>query len=198
MTIKDLAESIGVSKTTINNTIKELGLKPALKEGHKQMLDLNEAEVKAIKDRLLIPQTGELWTEKTENQTENQTKKTENQTEKTENDTEKTENNEKQPEKVDNTLILIEMLREELKLKNEQLAVKDKQIQDLSDRLSEANANLSDALKATRGQQYIAAQDKAVQLMEAADQRASDIVNQPKQDGNKAEKKGFLAKLLGL
>ena len=88
MTIKDLAESIGVSKTTINNTIKELGLKPALKEGHKQMLDLNEAEVKAIKDRLLIPQTGELWTEKTENQTENQTKKTENQTEKTENEPE--------------------------------------------------------------------------------------------------------------
>lgn len=190
MTIKELAESIGVSKTTINNIIRELNLSPALKEGHKQMLDLNDDEVKAIRDYLLIPHTVLKSTEKTENQTENQTKKTENQTEKTENDTEKSENSEKQTEKLEPTDILIEMLREELKIKNEQLAVKDKQIADLSDRLAEASANLSDALKATRGQQYIAAQDKAVQLME--------LDTQPKQPAEPPAKKSWLAKMLGL
>lgn len=190
MTIKELAENIGVSKTTINKVIKELSLSPALKEGHKQMLDLNDDEVKAIKNYLLIPYTVSNSTEKTENQTENQTTKTENQTEKTEKRTEKSENSEKDAERLEPANVLIEMLREELKNKNEQLAVKDKQIADLSDRLAEANANLSDALKATRGQQYITAQDKAVQLME--------LDTQPKQPAEPPAKKSWLAKILGL
>lgn len=195
MTIKELAESIGVSKTTINNTIKELKLSPALKEGHKQMLDLNDAEVKAIRDYLLIPHNGTKATEKTENQTE----KSENQTVKSENQTEKSENSENKSEKQEPTNILIEMLREELKVKNEQLAIKDKQIEDLSNRLSEANANLSEALKATRGQQYIAAQDKAAQLMEA-DRRKEDVIidTQPTQPAEPPAKKSWLAKMLGL
>lgn len=196
MTIKELAESIGVSKTTINNAIRDLGLTPALKEGHKQMLDLSDAEVNAIKDRLLIPQTEKKATEKTTNQTANQTEKTEKTTEKTE----KTEDNSKlRTEKDNSTVALIEMLRDELKVKNEQLAIKDKQIQDLSDRLSEASMNLSEALKATRGQQYIAAQDKATQMLEADLNRpdsADDISNnQPEQTQTK---KSWLAKLLGL
>ena len=199
MTIKELAESIGVSKTTINNTIKELKLSPALKEGHKQMLDLNEMEVKAIRDYLLIPHNGTKATEKTENETEKQTKKSENQTVKSENQTEKSENSENKSEKQEPTNILIEMLREELKVKNEQLAIKDKQIEDLSNRLSEVNANLSEALKATRGQQYIAAQDKAAQLMEA-DRRKEDVIidTQPKQPAEPPAKKSWLAKMLGL
>lgn len=188
MTIKELADSIGVSKTTINKIIKELGLSPGLKEGHKQMLDLSDEEVKEIKDRLLIPQTAN----KTENQTANQTEKTTNQTD----ETEKSEN---KTEKQDNTLILIEMLKEELKAKNEQLAIKDKQIQDLSDRLSEASANLSEALKATRGQQYIAAQDKAAMMLET-DQRGREPIVEPQnqQSGEAETKKNWLARLLGL
>lgn len=184
MTIKELADSIGVSKTTINNIIKELGLSPALKEGHKQMFDLSGEEVKLIKDRLLTPQT--------ENLTANQTEKTENITAETAKEQDKTE-------KQDNTLILIEMLKEELKAKNEQLAIKDKQIQDLSDRLSEASANLSEALKATRGQQYITAQDKAVMMLEA-DQRGREPIVDPQkeQSGETVIKKRWLARLLGL
>lgn len=200
MTIKELANSIGVSKTTINNAIRDLGLSPSLKEGHKQMLDLSEDEVKAIRDRLLLPQTEKREAEKTENQTENQTEKTEKQTKETTKSQEQTEKQtEKVTEKQDNTIVLIEMLREELKAKNEQLAIKDKQIQDLSDRLSEASANLSEALKATRGQQYIAAQDKAAQMIEA-DQRKYDPVvdTQNQQTADQQVKKSWLAKLLGL
>lgn len=196
MTIKELANSIGVSKTTINNAIRDLGLSPSLKEGHKQMLDLSEDEVKAIRDRLLLPQTEKREAEKTENKTENQTEKTENQTEET---TKSQEETEKQTEKQDNTIVLIEMLREELKAKNEQLAIKDKQIQDLSDRLSEASANLSEALKATRGQQYIAAQDKAAQMIEADQRRCDPVVDtQNQQTADQQVKKSWLAKLLGL
>ena len=59
---------------------------------------------------------------------------------------------------------LIEIIQQQLEEKDKQLAIKDKQIQDLSDRLAEA-------MQLTRGQQYIAAADKATGLLEADSKR---------------------------
>lgn len=54
---------------------------------------------------------------------------------------------------------LVKTIQKELEEKNKQLEIKDKQIQDLSDRLAEA-------MQLTRGQQYIAAADKTMDLVD--------------------------------
>ena len=101
MTIKQLANELGVSKTTINKVISSLGVQHTLhKVGNKYML--SEIQILQIK-----------------NQIENQKLKIENQKSKIENLEPKIENQN-----------LIFILEKQLALLNEQLALKDEQIKD--------------------------------------------------------------------
>ena len=156
MTIRQLANELGVSKTTINKIISGLGVQHTIqKVGNKYLL--SETQILQIKMQLaqnekskienLKSQTDDQKskTENLKSQTDDQKSKTENlksqtddQKSKTENLKSQTENLKSQTENLksqtDNqNLILI--LEKQLSLLNEQLSIKDEQIMDYREQI---------------------------------------------------------------
>ena len=100
MTIKQLANQLGVSKTTISKAISALGLQGELKRfGNKYLL--SEVQIESVKTQIEKPKT---QTTNHKMQTESEKTQTENQK------------------------ALIEVLQKQLALLNEQLSIKDDQI----------------------------------------------------------------------
>lgn len=131
MTVKELAEQLGVSKPTISKTMKELDIQAAT-VGNR--FELTDEQCKLIRVQILQePQTDEPEEPQTEPESATETQ---TQTEKPQTETEK--------------MIIsilreqIEILREQLTEKDRQLAEKDRQIADLN----RQNENLSSALAA--------------------------------------------------
>ena len=156
MTIRQLANELGVSKTTINKIISGLGVQHTIqKVGNKYLL--SETQILQIKMQLaqnekskienLKSQTDDQKskTENLKSQTDDQKSKTENLKSQTDDQKSKTENlksqTDDQKSKTENlksqtdnqNLILI--LEKQLSLLNEQLAVKDEQIMDYREQI---------------------------------------------------------------
>ena len=160
MTIKQLANELGVSKTTINKVISSLGVQHTLhKVGNKYML--SEIQILQIK-----------------NQIENQKLKIENQKSKIENLEPKIENQN-----------LIFILEKQLALLNEQLAFKDEQIKDYRQQIKSyqeqiliLTQSLHDATTALTVAQALHAGTIQKQLTEHSTMdQSSDEMEQPKQ-----------------
>ena len=156
MTIRQLANELGVSKTTINKIISGLGVQHTIqKVGNKYLL--SETQILQIKMQLaqnekskienLKSQTDDQKskTENLKSQTDDQKSKTENLKSQTDDQKSKTENlksqTDDQKSKTENlksqtdnqNLILI--LEKQLSLLNEQLAIKDEQIMDYREQI---------------------------------------------------------------
>ena len=149
MTIRQLANELGVSKTTINKIISGLGVQHTIqKVGNKYLL--SETQILQIKMQLaqnekskienLKSQTDDQKSknENLKSQTDDQKSKTENlksqtddQKSKTDDQKSKTENLKSQTD--NQNLILI--LEKQLSLLNEQLAIKDEQIMDYREQI---------------------------------------------------------------
>ena len=131
MTIKQLADELGVSKPTIRNIVSELGIQSKLRKvGNRYML--SDAQITQVK--LQILKDGVL----------SESKKTEKSESGVLSESEKTEKSEsgvlsesKKTEKSENSIV-----REQLSILSQQLTVKDNQIQVLQDQLIVKNSQI--------------------------------------------------------
>lgn len=180
MTVKQLAEELGVSKPTISKAITDLGLQGNLhKIGNRFILE--DSEIDAIKSQILqTPRPPE--PQETETATEKQSEKSETDTEKT----------------------LISLLESQITILQEQLSVKDAQIATLGKSLQDTTAALTaaqDALQSTTAaltaaqalhagtiQQQLA--DKQV-VSEGQPEDVSESVSEPEQP----EQQGFFKRI---
>ena len=177
MTIKQLANELGVSKTTINKVISSLGVQHTLhKVGNKYML--SEIQILQIK-----------------NQIENQKLKIENLGPKIENLGPKIENLE--PKIENQNLIFI--LEKQLALLNEQLAFKDEQIKDYRQQIKSyqeqiliLTQSLHDATTALTAAQALHAGTIQKQLTEH-----SESIEQSSEPEQPKQKQGLFSKLFG-
>ena len=113
MTIRQLANELGVSKTTINKIISGLGVQHTIqKVGNKYLL----SETQILQIKMQLAQNEKSKIENLKSQTDDQKSKTENLKSQT-----------------DQNLILI--LEKQLSLLNEQLAIKDEQIMDYREQI---------------------------------------------------------------
>lgn len=126
ITIKELADELGVSKTTISNTIDMLGIQQELKKiGNRFMLD--EIQVSKIKTQIM--QSSEMKTsQKLQNETQSETQKVQSETEKT----------------------LISFLETQISILHDQLTAKDAQINMLGKSLQDTSSALTAAQEALR------------------------------------------------
>ena len=156
MTIRQLANELGVSKTTINKIISGLGVQHTIqKVGNKYLL----SETQILQIKMQLAQNEKSKTENLKSQTDDQKSKTENLKSQTDDQKSKTENlksqtddqksktenlksqTDDQKSKTENlksqtdnqNLILI--LEKQLSLLNEQLAIKDEQIMDYREQI---------------------------------------------------------------
>lgn len=126
ITIKELADELGVSKTTISNTIDMLGIQQELKKiGNRFMLD--EIQVSKIKTQIM--QSSEMKTsQKLQNEMQSETQKVQSETEKT----------------------LISFLETQISILHDQLTAKDAQINMLGKSLQDTSSALTAAQEALR------------------------------------------------
>ena len=142
MTIRQLANELGVSKTTINKIISGLGVQHTIqKVGNKYLL--SETQILQIKMQLAQNEKSKIEnlklqtddqkskTENLKSQTDDQKSKIENLKSQTDDQKSKTENLKSQTD--NQNLILI--LEKQLSLLNEQLAIKDEQIMDYREQI---------------------------------------------------------------
>lgn len=126
ITIKELADELGVSKPTISKAIDALGIQTELRKVGNRFV-LSESQAAAVKSQIL--QSGETETpQKPQEETENEPPKTQNETEKS----------------------LISLLESQITILQEQLTAKDAQIANLGKSLSDTTAALTAAQDALR------------------------------------------------
>ena len=135
MTIKQLADELGVSKPTIRNIVSELGIQSKLRKvGNRYMLSdaqITQVKLQILKDGVLSESEK---TEKSESEVLSESEKTEKSESEVLSESEKTEKSESEmlseSEKTENSIV-----REQLSILSQQLTVKDNQIQVLQDQL---------------------------------------------------------------
>lgn len=173
MTVKELADELGVSKPTISKAISELGLQGHLtKIGNRFVLE--NSEVEAIKSKILqSPITKE--SPKAESENENKAKETQNETEKS----------------------LISLLESQITILTEQLAQKDSQINALTSALATSQEQikaLTDSLQATTTALTAAQALHAGTMQERLTEQSESV--EPEVPTTK-KKKGILKKIFG-
>ena len=190
MTIRQLANELGVSKTTINKIISGLGVQHTIqKVGNKYLL----SETQILQIKMQLAQNEKSKIENLKSQTDDQKSKTENLKSQTDDQKSKTENLKSQTD--NQNLILI--LEKQLSLLNEQLAIKDEQIMDYREQIRfyqeqilMLTQSLHDATTALTAAQALHAGTIQKQLTEySVKDQSSDEQEQPKQ------KQGFFSKL---
>lgn len=173
MTVKELADELGVSKPTISKAITELGLQGHLtKIGNRFILE--DSEIEAIKSKISqTPTTKESPKSESENKTE--TKETQNETEKS----------------------LISLLESQITILSEQLSQKDSQINALTSALATSQEQikaLTDSLQATTTALTAAQALHAGTMQERLTEQSDDV--EPEVPTHK-KKKGILKKFFG-
>lgn len=210
LTVREIADILKVSKTTVQKAIKAAAISCDYVERNRQYYKSDKAKQIILSIRadfdISSLENSQTKTENSQTDTENQTANSQTQTEKaktkTENSQTETENSQtSKSEEIAALHRLIDLVQLQLAEKDKQLAVKDKQIQDLSDRLAEA-------MQLTQGQQYIAAADKTKQLMDSkkAAEEPIEVTPAPATENEETDplaaqeppqKKSFWARLLG-
>ena len=206
MTIRQLANELGVSKTTINKIISGLGVQHTIqKVGNKYLL----SETQILQIKMQLAQNEKSKIENLKSQTDDQKSKTENLKSQTDDQKSKTENlksqTDDQKSKTENlksqtdnqNLILI--LEKQLSLLNEQLAIKDEQIMDYREQIRfyqeqilMLTQSLHDATTALTAAQALHAGTIQKQLTEHSD----SLEKLPEQEQPK-QKKSLFSRLLG-
>ena len=194
-TVKEIADILGVSKTTVQKAIKAASIEFDKVEKNRQYYSFDKTKqiiVKVNKDfdlgTLQVGLEVENSPTKTENQTENSQILTENSPTESENSKTQTENS--------------PTIEKALEILEKQLDEKDSTIKDLQEKLAAAYSQISEQSKtiadlATKAQ-YITAADKTAQIMDKqqkqeemkASAEAADIVQtEPQEEQQKPQKK---------
>ena len=182
MTIKQLANELGVCKQTVNNAILQLNLQDTLhKVGNKYLL--SETQILQIKSQIKTPKTSKSTKSTNEN---------EDNEEKTQETTAFFEKSTKMPkstnEKEKSTISFLELQNEILR---EQLVIKDNQIRLLQEQIGQLTNAMENLTTALNAEQALHAGTIQKQLTEHSVMDQSSDVEQPKQ------RQGFFSKLFG-
>ena len=206
MTIKQLADELGVSKPTIRNIVSELGIQSKLRKvGNRYMLSdaqITQVKLQILKDGVLSESEK---TEKSESEVLSESEKTEKSESEMLSESEKTEKSESEVlfelEKTENSIV-----REQLSILSQQLTVKDNQIQVLQDQLI-AKDNQIQILQEQIGQLTAAMESMAAALTGAQALHAgtiqkqltghNDRVEQSSDQEQPKQKQGFFSRLFG-
>ncbi len=189
ITVKDLAELLGVSKPTIQRAINAAAIEASREDKQTRYYSLDAAAAITAK----VKPDFDFWAcvGRSETpphdaaQTETPPQNAATPAENAENDAAHTETEPKQTETPPQTAESMEFMKAMLATIQEQLAAKDKQIAAYEAQIAFQNEQIKDyserlreAMELTKGQQYIAAADKTAGLLEAAaaNKEESEIV----------------------
>lgn len=180
ITIKELADELGVSKPTISKAIDALGIQAELRKVSNRFV-LSETQAAAVKSQIL--QSGETETpQKPQEETKNEPPKPQSETEKS----------------------LISLLESQITILQEQLSAKDAQIATLGKSLQDTTAALTaaqDALQSTTAAltaaQALHAGTIQQQLTSAssAEQSEGDVISDTPSHPEPERKRGFFSRL---
>ena len=212
MTIKQLANELGVCKQTVNNAILQLNLQDTLhKVGNKYLL--SETQILQIKSQIKTPKTSKSTKSTNENEgneektqetttffekstktpkTSKSTNENEDNEEKTQETTAFFEKSTKMPkstnEKEKSTISFLELQNEILR---EQLVIKDNQIRLLQEQIGQLTNAMENLTTALNAEQALHAGTIQKQLTEHSVMDQPSDVEQPKQ------KQGLFSRLFG-
>lgn len=192
-TVKDISELLGVSKPTVQRSIKALGITPIAIVKNKYRIYDREAAKAVI---LHINPDFELETKffDTPPQIETNRQNIETNRNTTEIYRQNTETNQNAPKQqtesseLETIKTMLAMLQQELENKNLELQKKDEKIQSLEDKLHDTYKQI--AVFAEKAQ-YITAADKTVQLMDKGNKENTVITV----ENNENKKPGFFRRL---
>jgi biotin operon repressor len=184
MTIKQLANQLGVSKTTISKAISALGLQGELKRSGNKYL-LSDVQIELVKSQIENQKT---QTESEKSQIQVQKSKTANQELQTEYQNLRFQDQKMQ---LENQKSLIEVLQKQLALLNEQLGIKDEQIRAYQEQIRILTDSLHDATAALSAEQALHAGTIQRQLVE---QSSKEDVS-PEEQTQPKQKQSFLSRI---
>ena len=157
MTIKQLADQLGVSKTTISKAISALGLSNRLnRSGNKYIISEDQTEQIKMQIANSRPQTA--------------------------NDKSQTASDKSQ---LENQIALIELLQKQLALLNEQLSIKDGQIKAYQEQIRILTDSLHDATVALTAEQALHAGTIQRQLTEQINSKEEAALDHQEQPNHK-------------
>ena len=179
MTIKQLANELGVCKQTVNNAILQLNLQDTLhKVGNKYLL--SETQILQIKSQIKTPKTSK--STKSTNENEDNEEKTQETTAFFEKSTKTPKTSKSTNEKEKTTISFLELQNE---IFREQLVIKDNQIRLLQEQIGQLTNAMENLTTALNAEQALHAGTIQKQLTEHS------VMEQPKQ------KQGLFSRLFG-
>ena len=188
MTIKQLANELGVCKQTVNNAILQLNLQDTLhKVGNKYLL--SETQILQIKSQIKTPKTSK--STKSTNENEDNEEKTQETTtffEKLTKTPKTSKSTKSTNEKEKSTISFLELQNEILR---EQLVIKDNQIRLLQEQIGQLTNAMENLTTALNAEQALHAGTIQKQLTEHSVMDQPSDVEQPKQ------KQGLFSRLFG-
>ena len=225
-TVKDIANLLSVSKTTISKAIKAAEMECDYVQSNRQYFSAEKTRqlILAVKPdfdvSFLLEQVANSQTKSENSQTEtaNLKEKSENSQTETANLEKKTANSQTKSENSQTeTDSELELVRAMVKTLQEQLAIKDKQIAAYQEQISmqgeqikDYSARLKEAMQLTKGQQLVSVAEKAERIAERTENQETlaaepekNIIevkaaeSKPKEE-TEQPKKNFWRKLFGL
>ena len=208
MTIKQLADQLGVSKTTISKAISALGLSNRLnRSGNKYIISEDQTEQIKMQIANSRPQTAndksqtandKSQTASDKSQTANDKSQTANDKSQTANDKSQTASDKSQTasdkSQLENQIALIELLQKQLALLNEQLSIKDGQIKAYQEQIRILTDSLHDATVALTAEQALHAGTIQRQLTEQINSKEEAALDHQEQPNHK---QSIFSKLFG-
>ena len=198
MTIKQLADELGVCKQTISNAILQLNFQDTLhKVGNKYIL--SETQISQIKLQIKTEKSPKMpkapKTPKSPNGAEENGEKIQSEIDFSAKSP-KTPKTPKSPNEIEKSTILLlksqnGILREQLAILNTQLMIKDDQIRLLQEQIGQLTAAMENLTTALSAEQALHAGTIQKQLAEHS------IMDQPSDEEQPKKKQGFFSKFLG-
>ena len=187
MTIKQLADQLGVSKTTISKAISALGLSNRLnRSGNKYIISEDQTEQIKMQIANSRPQTANDKSQTASDKSQTASDKSQIASDKSQTASDKSQ--------LENQIALIELLQKQLALLNEQLSIKDGQIKAYQEQIRILTDSLHDATVALTAEQALHAGTIQRQLTEQINSKEEAALDHQEQPNHK---QSIFSKLFG-
>ena len=208
MTIKQLADQLGVSKTTISKAISALGLSNRLnRSGNKYIISEDQTEQIKMQIANSRPQTANDKSQTASDKSQTASDKSQTASDKSQiaSDKSQTASDKSQiasdksqtasdKSQLENQIALIELLQKQLALLNEQLSIKDGQIKAYQEQIRILTDSLHDATVALTAEQALHAGTIQRQLTEQINSKEEAALDHQEQPNHK---QSIFSKLFG-
>ena len=194
MTIKQLADQLGVSKTTISKAISALGLSNRLnRSGNKYIISEDQTEQIKMQIANSRPQTANDKSQTASDKSQTASDKSQTASDKSQIASDKSQTASDKSQ-LENQIALIELLQKQLALLNEQLSIKDGQIKAYQEQIRILTDSLHDATVALTAEQALHAGTIQRQLTEQINSKEEAALDHQEQPNHK---QSIFSKLFG-